>query len=105
MESDDENSRYASYGGTYEPRSDQGWVSELLERFKRVDTPDGIKLVGECPRCSHEMDVFVPTAEEPGIYGFEPGESKVVECNCQMPHEHRADDRRGCGIYGKIDAG
>jgi hypothetical protein len=104
MGNDPKSSRYADYDGRYEPRSDQQWVTELLDKSTRLDTPDGIKLIGDCPRCGDEMDAFVPTAAEAGVYEFEPGESIVVACNCQMPHENRAEGRHGCGIYGKIDA-
>jgi hypothetical protein len=93
---------YAGYDRKYDARSDQEWVKLILGSLKQITTPDGIKLVGACPRCKDEMDAFVPTAAEAGTYGFEE-RSVVVACNCRMPHENREAGTQGCGIYGKID--
>ena len=99
---------YTDYDDTWDVRADQHWLELLTERYPLVETPDGGKIAGECPRCKHAVDVVIPVEPAPGFYGFEGDDDSVelvVLCNCEMPHEGREAGKRGCGIFGRLDVG
>jgi hypothetical protein len=95
----------------------------------QVRSADGatITLIGDCPRCHHQMsvelpiqartgDTIAPGPEDPG-YKDRPDTSKgqqlrrgkdfvkVAVCNCGTAHADQPDACSGCGAFGALQVG
>ncbi len=95
----------------YDARNTKGFAA-AVSAFPQTVVESGVLLVGDCSRCEHQIDVFVPTKDQTGALGVQPRgqrttpEGKFVEqpvrCNCDMPHVGRPEGSDGCGAMGTI---
>lgn len=95
----------------YDSRSLPAFAAAVA-RLPQTEVDGGIVLVGDCVRCGHQMDAFVPTVPQTGTLVARPrGQSakpgpeyheQAVRCNCEMPHAGRPEGVEGCGAMGTI---
>jgi hypothetical protein len=91
---------------------DYDGLAAAVAGFRQHERDGGVLLIGNCGRCGHQMDVFVPLVPSTGVLGKGPAgqtaaqpESfeQVIRCNCQMPHSGRPADTDGCGALGRVE--
>lgn len=91
-------------------------LAAAAAEFEQHEREGGMILVGDCPRCSHQMDFFVATEPSGSLLGTrirgmstrpdEPSEfEKTIVCNCEMPHDGRPEGDSGCGAMARILVG
>jgi hypothetical protein len=95
----------------YDVRDHDG-LAVAMAKFAQYERDGGVLLVGDCNRCGHQMDVFVPLIPGTGVLGRGPtGQTaglqpttfeQVVRCNCQMPHAGRPAEADGCGALARV---
>jgi hypothetical protein len=95
----------------YDVRDHDG-LAAAVAKFAQYERDDGVLLVGNCSRCGHQMDIYVPLTPSTGVLGKGPaGQNvavlpetfeQVVRCNCQMPHSGRPAETDGCGALARI---
>jgi hypothetical protein len=94
----------------YDVRNYDG-LAAAVAKFAQYDRDGGVVLIGNCSRCGHQMDVFLPLTTSTGVLGKAPaGQSvaehetfeQVVRCNCQLSHRGRPADTDGCGALARI---
>jgi hypothetical protein len=95
----------------YDVRDHDG-LAAAVAKFAQYDRDGGVLLVGNCSRCGHQMDVFVPLAPGTGVLGRGPaGQTaaiplksfeQVLRCNCQMSHSGRPAETDGCGALARV---
>lgn len=101
----------------YRVREKAGWVDGVARFTQRApeDYGDIVILAGECPRCTHQMEVELPierrTGErlktpEPDFETLKAPFAKTASCNCRGDHEDRPENvLQGCGAFGRIEVG
>jgi hypothetical protein len=95
----------------WRPAPDADWVEKVIG-LPRRSASNGIVLAGSCPRCGHDVAIFVRTHLERGpiLYYDEvarspASEPQVIRCNCVEAHNGRPEDEpRGCGVFGALQA-
>jgi hypothetical protein len=89
-----------------------GWAQKVAKWDAHLpeDFGDLVLLSGDCPRCTHRMEVELPietrmgvnlnrTVRRPPTKPF----AKTASCNCRGDHDGRPTDVLGCGAFGRLE--
>jgi hypothetical protein len=107
----------------YQEATDPAFAEKAAKTFTASRDADGtISLMGHCPRCHANMEVFVPgeifIANRFGFFGRLLGrtgsasstanndeQDVPIACLCAAPHPGRPSNRTGCGAYWRLKVG
>lgn len=96
----------------FDPVTDPSYAKDA--DFEVTETPRGLRLHGDCPRCGHEMSYDYVDDYYKGVFsggrtskplssGADGEQPLRMLCTCVHKHANRPADEEGCGAYWSVE--